>query len=111
MGHTLIAGSRQVVGFIVASRIIPCYYTGGSCSFVTGSSGRSFNSHHMIFGYVVDNSLFGFSLGNNFIDLDNNSFDLSLEYFLDGCSSDLLPNIRAKNLVNCPNKMEEPGRC
>ena len=63
----------------------------------------------MAFGYV-DNSLFDFSLGNNFIDLDNNSFDFGLGCFLDGYSSSLLPDIRAGNLVNCLDKMEELGR-
>lgn len=64
----------------------------------------------MVFGYF-SNNLFDFSLGNNFIALDNNSFNLGLGCFLDGCSSDLLTDILAENFINGPNKMEKLGHC
>jgi hypothetical protein len=79
-------------------------------NFIANNPSHNFDNHHIVFDYF-ENNLFDFSLNNNFIDLNNNSFDLSLGCFLDGCSPSLLPDIRLGNFINCLDKIKEQARC
>jgi hypothetical protein len=107
--HTPIPHNHPV-RFTNSSHTIPCLHINHNYNFITNNPNHNFDSHRMVFGYF-GNNLLDFSLGNSFVDLDNNSFDLSLVCFLDECSSDFLPDILAGNFTNCPNKMEERGHC
>jgi len=58
----------------------------------------------MAFDYF-DKNLIDFSLSNNFINLHNKNFNLCLVCFVDGCSSDLPPDIDNDQFLYCLDMM------